>query len=178
MRLMASGSTHSHRINSARTSRSLLHSSACAGSLLGSSELALGPAAANPPPGAGFDPANLSSASSAGVRLANLLRARSTRPASPEVAHQAPRTSPVTVSASASSAAKTALARPSLIAIDVIRGSPGHVKRSSHDALIKGARTLTAQVRYGRAGCLKESTPLAHRAAPWRRSGRRCRSLR
>src|SRR5215472_4763803 len=47
---IASGSRHSHQITAARTSRSLLHSSACAGSLLGSSGFELGPAAANPPP--------------------------------------------------------------------------------------------------------------------------------
>src|SRR5262249_23903948 len=99
MHRIASGSTHSHRITAARTSRSLLHSSACAGSLLGSAGFELGPAAAKPLPGAGFAPTNLSSASSALVRLANLLRATSTRRTSAGVAHHARCTPQPSVSA-------------------------------------------------------------------------------
>src|SRR5215472_9979284 len=95
----ASGSTHSHQITAARTSRSLLHSSACAGSLLGSSGFELGPAAAKPLPEAICAPANLSSASSALVRSAKLLRASSTRRTSAG-AHHAGCTSQPSASAS------------------------------------------------------------------------------
>src|SRR5262249_22822385 len=102
----------------------LLHSSACAGSLLGSSGFELGPAAAKPPPGAVCAPANLSSASSALVRLAKLLRASSTRRTSAGGVHHARCTSQPSASESTNNVPTVILDRARVVAIKVVTRSP------------------------------------------------------